>query len=30
MFLIDAIWHEQNLYESVCDKLLDFDIEMDN
>lgn len=27
MFLIDTIKHEQDLYESVCEKLLDFEID---
>ena len=27
MFLIDTIGHEQDLYEKVCDELLDFEIE---
>lgn len=27
MFLIDTIKHEQDLYESVCEKLLDFKID---
>ncbi len=27
MFLIDTIKHEQDLYEKVCEKLLDFEIE---
>lgn len=27
MFLIDTIKHEQDLYEQVCEKLLDFDID---
>ncbi len=27
MFLIDTIGHEQDLYEKVCNELLDFDIE---
>ena len=26
MFLIDTIKHEQDLYESICDELLDFEI----
>ena len=26
MFLIDAIGHEQDLYEKMCEKLLDFEI----
>lgn len=27
MFLIDTIKHEQDLYESICNKLLNFEIE---
>lgn len=27
MFLIDTIRHEQDLYEEICKKLLDFEIE---
>lgn len=26
LFLIDTIKHEQDLYESICEKLLDFEI----
>ena len=29
MFLIDTIRHEQDLYEQVCEKMLDFDIDND-
>ena len=27
IFLIDKIIHEQDLYEDICDKLLNFEIE---
>ena len=30
MFLIDTIKHEQDLYEAICEKLLDFEIDEDN
>ena len=30
MFLIDTISHEQDLYEKMCEELLDFEIEEDN
>ena len=26
MFLIDTIKHEQDLYESICNELLDFEV----
>ena len=29
MFLIDTIMYEQDLYEQVCKKMLDFDIDND-
>lgn len=29
MFLIDTIMYEQDLYEQVCEKMLDFDIDND-
>ncbi len=30
MFLIDTVAHEQDLYEKICEKLLDFEIEENN
>ena len=30
MFLIDTIKHEQDLYEKMCEELLDFEIEENN
>lgn len=30
MFLIDTIRHEQDLYEKMCEELLDFKIEENN
>ena len=30
MFLIDTIAHEQDLYEKICEKLLNFEIEENN
>ncbi len=30
MFLIDTIKHEQDLYELICEDLLNFEIEEDN
>ena len=30
MFLIDTVAHEQDLYEKICEKLLNFEIEENN